>query len=71
MTWPPWRQTGMFLVAWLAARVQAGYRVCTVKPSRFAPGLMMNGADEQSAAKAAFGGIRWLVTTTANCGRQP
>jgi hypothetical protein len=61
----------MFLVAWLAARVQAGYRVCTVKASRFTPGLMMNGANEQSAAKGALGGNRWLATTTANFGRQP
>jgi len=65
MIWRPWRHAGKLLVAWLATCVQLRYVVCTVTASRFSPGLMMNGAAEQSAGKAAAGGNRWFVTTTS------
>jgi hypothetical protein len=61
----PCRHAGERLVAWLATCEQLPYVVTTVMASRFTPGLMMNGAVPQSDGKAASGGNRRFVTTTA------
>ena len=61
----PCRHAGELLVPWLATCEQLPYVVTTVMASRFTPGLMMNGPVPQSAGKAASGGNRWFVTTTA------
>jgi len=61
----PGRHTGERLVAWLATSEQLPYVVTTVTASRFTPGLMMKGPVPQSDGKAAWGGNRRFVTTTA------